>query len=170
MVPKRLMTAMGFLCLLLIFTGCSANVNEEINKAEKAAEKVFTNNNVKANEKLKEFSFYLPDGFKVDEVKTHNVIINNRDIYAIIFVNPNEQSDSDVLIQNFINHKKEYEKIQTFEKPGKKGFFAVRQTEEKKYELIVGIGGVKVTTVAKAADLEILSKDLMKTAISIKQE
>jgi hypothetical protein len=170
MVPKRLMAAMGFLCLLLFFTGCTANVNEEINKGEKAAEEVFSKNNVKTNEKVKEFSFYLPEGFKVDEVKENNVIINRGDTYAIIFVNPNENSDSEVLVQNFLNHKEEYEKIQTFEKQGKKGFYTVRETEEKDYELIVGIGGVKVTTVAKASDLESLSKDLMKTAISIKQD
>ncbi|WP_108671327.1 hypothetical protein [Peribacillus acanthi] len=170
MVPKRIVKAIGFLCLLLLFTGCSTNVDEEIKKGEKAAKTSFINNTVEPNEKGEEFNYYLPEGFKVEEEKKHNVIMNKGDTYAIIFVNPNEQSDSEVFIQNFMNHKEEYKTIQTFEKPGKKGFFTVRETEENKYELIVGIGGVKVTTVAKASDLELLSKELMKTAISIKQD
>ncbi|WP_374722789.1 hypothetical protein [Peribacillus tepidiphilus] len=153
----------------IILTGCSTKMEDMTIQAEKAAEAEFQAEKPPADKKSKTFSFYLPHGFTIEEEKENNVIIKKGDLLAIIFRNPNESSGSEMLTNTIQSNKKEYIHTKVFEDKGRKGFMAIKKAGNEQYELVVGIGGVKVTTVTKAQNLDDLAKEMMKIAASIDQ-
>lgn len=113
-------------------------------------------------------SFYLPEGAKVTTKQENNVAFetDNRDF--VIFVNPVEPSDSRTnyeIIKEMNKDKKAFIDA-TFEPKGSFQYVYIVQGE--KYEVSVGFGGVKVSTLVKnKKDLLEVVEQMIKVAKSV---
>ena len=157
------------LCMLVL-SACGKTVEEKTATGIENAESVFTNEPNATNKSMGHIELYLPNGFNIEKGidEANYTVINGKDSY-ILFVNPNETENSqlyyDILKQdaktNIIEDK-------TFEKGDLFGFSAVNQLNEEEFELIVSVGGVKVTTISDKKKLDEKLQNMMEIAQSVK--
>ena len=87
----------------------------------------------------------------------------------ILFVNQNEPEDSrlqyDLLKQE---NKNEIVEEKTFESDGQFGFSAVTKFPEEKYELIVNLGGVKLSTISEDKKIDDKIQEMMEIVKTVK--
>ncbi|MUK86802.1 hypothetical protein GMD78_00090 [Ornithinibacillus sp. L9] len=120
---------------------------------------------VEANYHSASFSFYLPDGLDVEDEDENNVILHNDDQTYIVFYNKFEEPTSQLNFNNANND--EAILFESYEDQDKFGYVRVTPTDEKDYELQVGIGGVKITTLTTKSKIEQDTEEVMKIARSI---
>lgn len=147
--------------------GCSASSDEAINQSKKIAETTFQEKAKTPTETTKGFSYYLPKGFKIDEKFENNVILKKEKQEYILFVNPHEPLKSDVLFNELKKSGKDEKSIATFKDDNRFGYISITPVKDRKYEVIVGIGGVKMTTLTSASDMVSNTKDMMEIAHSV---
>lgn len=88
-----------FLVFVLIgslLVGCSG-IERQTEKAMKAAEVAFRDDEKQPNIEAGLIQVYLPKDFNVVEEHENNLILQKGDKAYILFVNPNEKEDSSVL-------------------------------------------------------------------------
>ena len=155
--------------LFLLVTGCSSDINEEKSNVVEAAKKAFEGAPEETNTKSGEIEFYLPSGYQIEEEDEYNITLKNKGDIILLFINPNEEATSTLLLDLIEQDKGEYLEYVKFEEKDKIGFVALKEIDEKTYELTVGVGGVKITTQTEAKRLESYAEQLMKMANSIEQ-
>lgn len=163
-VYSRLAAVMIVSIALLV--GCSGTKDEAISQAKQVAGSMFNEPAQKPTETTNGFSYYLPEGFKVKDEFENNVILSKGSQEYILFVNPHESLKSDVNF-NEIKGAKEEKGIDTFKDKDRFGYISISPGEDKKYELIVGIGGVKTTTMSTTSDMVENAKNMMMIANSV---
>lgn len=151
---------------IALLVGCSGSKDEAISQAKQVAGSMFNEPAQKPTETTKGFSYYLPEGFKVKDEFENNVILTKGSQEYILFVNPHESLNSDVVF-NEIRGEKEEKGIETFNDKDRFGYISISPGEDKKFELIVGIGGVKTTTMSTTSDLVENAKNMMIIANSV---
>lgn len=153
---------------VLILSACGGSYKEESKAAIKTAKTTFHEKAKKPNKKSGDISFFLPSGFEIKDKKPNNIILKNGSTTYILFVNPQEAADSDVVYQSTVE---QYGKLDTNEKftdKDKMGFLTIQQLKEDKLnEVTVGIGGSKITTQTKTANLESETKAMMQIVNSV---
>lgn len=149
-----------------LLIGCSASKDEAISQAKQVAGSTFNEPAQKPTETTKGFSYYLPEGFKVKDEFENNVILSEGKQEYILFVNPHESLTSDVIF-NDIKGVKEEKGIDTFKDKDRFGYISISPAKNEKYELIVGIGGVKTTTITTNIDMVENAKNMMIIANSV---
>lgn len=149
-----------------LLVGCNGSKDEAISQAKQVAQSTFNEPAEKPTETTKGFSYYMPEGFKVKDEFENNVILSKGNQEFILFVNPHESLNSDVLF-NEIKGAKEEEGIETFKGEDRFGYISISPGKDKKYEIIVGIGGVKTTTLSTTGDMVENAKNMMIIANSV---
>ncbi|MFD2046365.1 hypothetical protein ACFSTA_10705 [Ornithinibacillus salinisoli] len=167
-MKKSTMFVIGLLSLFIIIISFYTYESEDmiIEDVSRVAENSFhEHTEIETTFEATSFSFYLPEGLEVDEEDASNVILHSGEQTYIIFYNQFEEPTSEL---NYNNAKTDQAVLlESFEDEEKFGYIRVIPKEEKAYELQIGIGGVKITTITSTSKIEEDTEELMKTARSI---
>jgi hypothetical protein len=109
----------------------------------------------------------LPFGYEVEEESPNNIILKNGSKRYILFYNQHEGPDSKVVYDATLKQKDEYEVKETFTKDGHNGFLLINRGKKDEHELVVGIGGVKLSTQAATRNLSSEAAAMMEIANSV---
>ena len=147
--------------ILLMLAGCGKTIEEQVSTGIASAETKFEAKPLLANTEIDNVSLYLPSGFSIanGETESNYLVQNGKDQY-IFFVNPFEQADSQLHYQLLKDDEtKKILQDKTFEQDGLFGFSAVTEYDKGQFEIIVSIGGKKMTTISteKNVDAKITS-------------
>ncbi|GLB58551.1 hypothetical protein [Cytobacillus sp. NCCP-133] len=166
---KRKMTAALLLFIsVILLSACSASLEEEQTAAKNAAEEAFNKTPEKTNHKNEDIEYYLPFGVEVKEESPNNIILKNGSKTYILFYNPHEGTDSQVVYDATLQQKKEYEVNETYTKDGHRGFLLINNGNKDENELVAGIGGVKISTQSKTKHLSSDAATMMEIINSVK--
>ncbi|WP_064092682.1 hypothetical protein [Rossellomorea aquimaris] len=161
--------SMVFFILVLILAGCNTTIDTEKEQTAQVAEETFKNNNDKGKEEAGNIRFYLPFGAEIEKESSNNIIITKSSNTFILFTNPQEDKDSDLLYKMAINDKESLVKHGTFKGDNRLGYYVIKKLENtEEYELVIGVGGTKVTTQSELEDLADHAEMMMKMATSVK--
>lgn len=141
--------------LLISLVGCSGSVEEQTSEGFQTAKEVFQGESVKTNEQFKNVQLYVPGGFSIQEEsdETNIILKNNKESY-VLFINPNEQSDSQLFYDLLLAEKQEALLAEeTFQQNNRFGFVAILPSKEDHYEIIASNGGYKLTTISDENDV-----------------
>lgn len=156
---------------ILLLGACSTpSLQQESAKAVKAAKTSFHDKAKKANHKSGNVEFYLPFGYEIKTKSPNNIILKNGSKVYILFVNPEEETSSDIVYKA---SKEQYKKLAANEKFTLKtqlGYLLLAPLKGDLNELTVGIGGAKLTTETKTASLQEEAKTMMQIVKSVKIE
>ncbi|MFL0584412.1 hypothetical protein ACH0B6_17705 [Solibacillus silvestris] len=156
--------------LVVILSACSQTVEEQAQAGMENAETIFSSEPNKANKTIGHIELYLPKGYSIEKGidELNYTILNGKDSY-ILFVNQNEPEDSqlqyDLLKQE---NKNEIVEEKTFDAAGQFGFSAVTKFPEEKYELIVNLGGVKLSTISVDKKIDDKIQEMMEIVKTVK--
>ncbi|MGE7604630.1 hypothetical protein ACQKL5_19500 [Peribacillus sp. NPDC097675] len=164
--PKKFLLVF-LMCLLM--AGCSGNEGQ-IEKAVKATVSVFRNEALQPNTEVGRIKVNLPKKFKIEEEHDNNLILKRGNQAYILFVNPNENSDSSRLFLTAKEQQTDYLVLESFQTDDKFGFLSIIESAEEKYELAVGSGGVKMTTETSSENLKKEAEKMMKIVSSVPQK
>ncbi|MBM7585022.1 hypothetical protein JOC86_001559 [Bacillus pakistanensis] len=168
-MKKIYMTLMISVFFVLILSGCNnMTFDEHLGNIEKIVSESLDNPNGKTNEETERFKFHLPFGADIKEKKENNVIIEKGNNTFILFNNPNEEYDSETLYKSSTKDQTGIIKEKTFEQNNRFGYYIVREIKNDKYELTVGIGGIKMTTKSDRNDLSDAAEFMMDVISSVK--
>ena len=131
---------------VFLLSACSASFSEQKAEIKEEVATTFESQPEKANNSTKDIDYYLPTGVNIDKETPNNVLLKNGEKIYILFYNQHEKEDSKVVYDSTVKQQKEWDANETFSKDGKFGYLLVKQLKEDHYQLIVGIGGVKLTT------------------------
>ena len=155
--------------IVVVLSACNQTVEEQVSTGMENAETIFTSESKEVNKAIGQIELYLPKGYSIEKgIDAMNyTIINGKDSY-ILFVNANETQDSqlhyDILKQEGKNTIIE---DKTFQKNGVFGFSAVIQQTEEKYEVIVNLGGVKLSTISESKKIDQKIQNMMEIVQSV---
>lgn len=151
---KKLLLMIGVLTVLL--TGCGKSFDEKVSEGFTTVQAAFEQQPIKANTKENNINLYLPEDFVIDPSdESNNYFIHSSDDQYILFINEEEPENSqlnyDILMKSDDESIIRVEQLQ-----GEKhfGFVAVKQFSEKEYELIVSIGGIKLSTITNEKKID----------------
>lgn len=159
-----------FVCFaVLLVSGCNQSVEEQASTGVESAKAIFENKPKKTNETIGQIELYLPKGYDIENGidKLNYTVENGKDSF-ILFVNSNEPKDSQLhytILKEDPHTKVVQEKI--YKGDGMFGFSAVIQREEKQYELIVNIGGIKLSTLSKNKNIDQKLQEMMEIVQSV---
>ena len=154
---------------VLVLSACSASLKEEQNTALEKARELFKSDPKKTNHKNDDIEFYLPFGYEVKEEKPNNVILKNGSKTFILFYNQHEDRSSKVVYEATLNQDK-YEINETFSENGRFGYVLINQIDKELNELVIGVGGVKITTEVKTKSLSTEAAAMIEIANSVKMK
>ncbi|MCM3162791.1 hypothetical protein [Metabacillus litoralis] len=153
--------------ILVLLSGCTQSEESLRNESIDHTKQAFDNEELEVNEKADQFSFYLPNDFKIKEKNDYNVLLEDGNKSYILFVNLNEPKNSKVSYVTLTEQYQEPFLSKTFEQNDRFGYLFVVKIEENKYEVTVGVGGTKVTTEAKGNDVAEDAEAMMMIANSV---
>lgn len=161
----------AFLLLLtvLMLVACGKTIEEQAATGIQAAKDTFFTETKEANEEIDGIRLYKPAGYKVEEESdAQNMLFTKGDEPYLLFINSNEETDSQ-LFYEVLKADSSVKVVQeeTFTKDGLFGFVAVLESSDKQVELVVGVGGVKMTTISKISKIENNLQDMMEIVKSI---
>ncbi|WHY85022.1 hypothetical protein QNH39_20585 [Neobacillus novalis] len=161
-----------FMLSILLLSACNnASFKDESKASVKTAKAIFKEQEKKPNQKNEKTHFYLPSGYSIKDKTTNNIILQNGADTYILFINPQEDSSSDVVYKATVD---QYEKLDTNEKftnDNKFGFLTIKQLKDNSLnELTIGVGGAKITTQAKTSNLNEDAKVMMEIVNSVETE
>ncbi|WLR56031.1 hypothetical protein LC048_03435 [Mesobacillus subterraneus] len=131
---------------LFLLSACSASFSEQKAEIKKEVASTFESQPEKTNTSTKDIDYYLPADVKVEKESPNNVLLKDESKTYILFYNQHEKEDSKVVYNSTLKQQKEWDANETFTKDGKFGYMLVKELKENHFQLIVGIGGVKLTT------------------------
>lgn len=162
---KRILVSI--LLIIGLLAGCSSieDVSEETTTH---VEQAFKEKSPEPNKEYGTISYFLPEDLKVDEQGENNFILKKGEQLFILFVNPNENLQSEVLYQSINPDKGSFAIDKTFKDKDRFGYVKAYEIDDKNYLLSVGIGGVKMTTETKLGDINENATEMMKVVSSLK--
>jgi len=168
MIGRRLRIFLAPL-LIISLVGCSGTVEEQTSEGFQTAKEVFQGESVKSNERFKNVELYIPGGFSIqEESDENNIILNDNQESYVLFINPNEQADSQLFYDLLIAEKKEVLLAEeTFQHENRFGFVAILPSKEDHYEIIASNGGYKLTTISDENDVSKNIKRMMEIVRSV---
>ncbi|KWW20096.1 MULTISPECIES: hypothetical protein [Peribacillus] len=157
-----------FVLMSGFIVACSG-IERQTEKAVRAAEIAFRDDDKQPNAEAGLIQVHLPKGFKVEEAHDNNLIVKQAGKAYLLFVNPNEKEDSSVLFLAIKKQAGQYLVLHSFQNEDKFGFVSIKESAKEKYELAVGIGGVKLTTETDKDRLKTDAKQMMEIVSSVPQ-
>lgn len=150
-----------------LMSGCSASFYEAKDEALVAVEETFKETPKDTNNKNDDIKFYLPFGFEVEEETPNNIILKNGSKTYILFYNLQEEPKSEVVL-NATLQQKNYDITERFQQDDKLSYVLVNKSNDKENEVVVGIGGVKITSEVKTSSLKSEAETMMRIVKSVK--
>jgi hypothetical protein len=168
-MPKPTYIVSAMLVIFIIVLSIYSYQSEEsiIEQAGNIANDTFYNDDIpKDNYKGEHFSFFLPEKMEVEEVDNFNAILEIDNKTIIIFYNTLEDNLSKL---NYEAAKTEEAVLfESFEDDNKFGYVRILPVDtDGKYEIQIGVGGVKVTTITTKREAINDAENLMNIALSI---
>jgi hypothetical protein len=164
----KTMASIIFFILVLILAGCNTSIDQEKEETASVVKGALSSNEA-ADEEAGNISFYLPFGAEIEKESPSNIIISKSSDTFILFTNPQEDKDSELLYKMAINDKESLVKHGTFKEDNRLGYYVIKELPDTEdYELTVGVGGTKVTTQSQLKDLADNAEMMMKMAASVK--
>lgn len=158
-----------FLLSIFLLSGCQASFKEQKNEAIKAVQEQLKEKPKKTNKEAEDIKFYLPFGFEIDEKSPNNIILKNGSKRYILFYNQHENQQSDVVYKSTLNQHEKFEANKKWNEKDQFGYFLVDNLKDDNLnELIVGIGGVKLTSEVKTGKLATEAAQMMEIVHSVK--
>ncbi|MBB6452153.1 hypothetical protein HNQ94_000574 [Salirhabdus euzebyi] len=157
---KKFLLLLFSLSLIFLLSGCFLSEEKALENAKEEAEKSFMADPLETNQKIDDISIYLPEGMEINGSSNNNVFLAKEDQDYLLFYNQFESEDSQHLFEG-IKARPESLLLHSYEDDKRFGYIAVFPHQEEEYELQVGIGGVKITTITTLDNLEEESSDLM---------
>ncbi len=151
---------------VFLLSACSSSFSEQKAEIKEEVANTFESKPEKSNNSTKDIEYYLPADVKVEKEKPNNVLLKNGKKTYILFYNQHEKADSKVVYELTMKQQKVWDANETFSKNGKFGYLLVKKLKEKQYQLIVGIGGIKLTT--KTDNVKEDAEAMMEIANSVK--
>ncbi|TWT12485.1 hypothetical protein [Planomicrobium sp. CPCC 101079] len=170
MPRKRLIGLVLFAAAML--AGCMATPEERAADGLAHAREAFEQEPMDTNERADDRELYLPGGYTIEKPSdNNNVIITKGSDSFVLFINPNEASDSKFFYDlQKANPDQQWLVDETFEQNGRFGFTTVRMIAEDRYEVVESMGGVKMTTISEESAIADNMDWMMKTVRSINIE
>jgi outer membrane lipoprotein-sorting protein len=160
-----------FFFLVLILAGCNTTIDEEKEQTAKTVEETFKKTEKNAKEEAGNVSFYLPFGAKIEKESSNNIIISEGSDTFILFANTEEEKNSELLYKMAISDDKNIVQHDTFKEDNRLGYYVIKKLPDtEEYELIVGVGGTKLTTQSHLEDLSDNAEMMMEIASSVKHK
>lgn len=157
----------GLVIIVVFLLGaCSSSFSDDKNKANEAVAETFESKPEKTNNSAKDIDYHLPFGVEMEKESPNNIILQNGSRTYILFYNHHEADDSKVVYESTLKQQEEWDGNETYNKDGKFGYMLVKKLKDKHYQLIVGIGGVKLTT--ETDNIKKDAETMMKIANSVK--
>ena len=161
-----------FLLVISVFilTACNESLSENAAAGIEAAEAVFHLNDKEPTEEIDGVKLYKPIGFTINEQSdAQNIVLTKNKETFILFINPNEKSDSQLFYDLLLaDQNKEIIEQATFTDEDIFGFVAVVKSDNDKVELITSVGGAKMTTLTTTKTIEENMSTMMEVVRSIK--
>ncbi|MEK4230373.1 hypothetical protein [Solibacillus sp. FSL H8-0538] len=154
---------------ILSLAGCGKSVEEQVSIGIASAQTTFEETPVASNKTIANIDLYLPKGFTIEQGldELNFTLTKEKDSY-ILFVNTNENQDSKLLYEILMSDTAHgVIQEQTFETNGAFGFSAVVKHSEEQYELVVSIGGVKMTTLSADKKIDAKLAEMMEIVRSV---
>lgn len=156
--------------VMLIVSGCNQSVEEQVSAGLDHAKTTFESKPHAPNKSIGHIELYVPKGYSVEKGidELNYTLVNDKDSY-ILFVNPNEPMDSQ--LHHIILKEDPHNEIvqeKTYIGDGTFGFSAVIQREADQYELVVSIGGIKLTTLSKNKNIDQKLQEMMEIVQTVR--
>lgn len=165
---KKLIRFKGMVSLLLLLLVVSCSMKSEEDSVKEAfveAEKGFiSEDTLNPNQSLKHTSLYLPERFHVESEDVSNIILKDGEQTYIVFYNNLEPATSKLGASSSQNE--EALLFDSFKDKDKFGYIRLMPAIDKKYEMIVGVGGVKITTYTMKQNMAQDAKEMMQISRS----
>ncbi|MFJ8237160.1 hypothetical protein ACIQ34_15765 [Ureibacillus sp. NPDC094379] len=168
-MKRKWFLAITIFTLVLVLAGCGKSVEEQIDTGVASAQTVFEENPQKPNQTLDKIELFVPSGYTVEQSEDkNNLLLKKGNENYILFVNINEDEDSNLHYEILKNNKsKQIVKEQTVKLDGAFGFTAVVEHGEGQFELVVSSGGVKMTTISEDKNIDVKLVDMMQIVRSV---
>lgn len=153
----------------VLLAGCGTPIEDQLDASFAASEQAFSAEAKEPNKEMDEIAFFLPENFEVKkgDVENNYLLHHDQDVY-VLFVNLLEGRTSKLAYERLVaDHKDAIVETKTFEEEGLFGYTAVLEKKDDQYELVTAIGGVKLTTISAAKDLEEQLKTMMTITKSV---
>lgn len=156
--------------VMLLVSGCNQSIEEQASAGLENAKMTFESKPNEPNKMIGSIELYVPKGFGIEKGidELNYTLVNGQDSF-ILFVNPHEPENSQLhhtILKEDPNNEIVQEEI--YEVDDKFGFSAVIQREEKQYELVVSIGGIKLTTLSKNKNIDQKLQEMMKIVQTVR--
>ncbi|MEO4051896.1 hypothetical protein [Solibacillus sp. CAU 1738] len=166
---RKWIQSIAILILALSLAGCGKSIEEQIEVGVANAQSTFKEAAQTPNTTIGNIQLFIPKGYTVEQgVDEMNYILKKDKDSFLLFVNAIETEDSKLHYENLLADKtKDVVKSQDFETAGAFGFSAVVKHSEDEYELIVGSGGIKMTTISQNKKIENKLSEMMQIVRSV---
>lgn len=157
-----------FLLSTILLIGCQASITDQGEEAKKAISEQLKENPKETNKESEDIAFFLPFGFEIDEESPNNIILKNGSKTYILFYNQHENQQSDVVYKSTLNQHEKFEVNQKWNEGDYFGYLLVEKLKEDNMnEVIVGIGGVKLTSEVKTSSIATEAAQMMEIVHSV---
>ncbi|MER1986960.1 MAG: hypothetical protein ABS948_13820 [Solibacillus sp.] len=158
------------LAVTMVLGACGQTIEEQATAGMSAAETTFEAQANDANTTFGQIKLYMPNGFTIEQgIDQANYTLINKENMYILFVNVHEPTDSQLLYDILKEDaSKEIIGEDTFETDGVFGFSAITKASDETSELIVSVGGVKLTTISKNKNLDNKLAEMMQIVQSVR--
>ncbi|NIK13467.1 hypothetical protein [Alkalibacillus almallahensis] len=164
---KRI-AGIGIVLLGFVLGACSPSMDEAFDEAENKVKETFLSSNTKeTNTNFDQFDIYKPEELEVSDQNKSNVVFKEDDQSYVLFVNEFEAPNSK-WFYNQIENKGLY--LKTFETEDAFAYLQAKEYDEERYEIHVGIGGIKMSTVTNVGDMEEDITMMIEMIESVKQQ
>lgn len=155
---------------VLLLAGCANSLEDRSASGVIAAKEAFFANSKDQTEEIEGIKLYKPAGFIISEKSdAYNIIFKKGNETFLLFINPNEKEDSRLFYDLLLADKgKEIIAEETFSDDGNSGFVAIIKNDDESVELVVSVGGAKMTTITKKKKLEKEVREMMEVVRSLK--
>ncbi|MEG0385532.1 hypothetical protein [Solibacillus cecembensis] len=156
--------------VMLLVSGCNQSVEEQASVGLENAKTTFESKPNEPNKMIGQIELYIPQGYGIEKGidELNYTLVNGKDSY-LLFVNPQEAGNSQLhytILKEDPNieivEEEIYKSDETF------GFSSVIKRGEKQYELVVTIGGVKLTTLSENKKIDQKLQDMMEIVQSVR--
>lgn len=157
---------------VLALAACGKSLGERATAGVEAAREAFHSNDKNRTEEIDGVKLYKPAGFTMnDNSDAQNIVFTKNEETFILFINPNEKSDSKLFYDLLLaDQSKKIIEQATFTDGDTFGFAAVVKSDDDNVELITSVGGSKMTTITKKKKVEEDLAKMMGIVRSIKRD
>ena len=157
----------GIIILVIgLISGCSTSITDQEKNAIKNVNEVFISKPKAADKTVKHIQLFLPFGMSIQKQSPNNVIMKRGSQNYILFYNQKENKKSKELYE-ISKPNKGLLIDKHFSAKEKYGFLFISQVKKDLYEVTVGIGGIKMTTLTSTKHIASDAEKMMKIVSSV---